>query len=304
MADTIKYSIAVIGGYGFLGTHICDSLFQQTMYKNIYIIGRNKLEHFEFVNGSFVNRGTINKDLSVIFSAITVVVYLAWNSTPFSSINNNNDEDNLSSLKKYLDFLILSDIQRFIFISSAGALYKSYNSVVFDEKAKCSSGSPYAVEKLMAEKLITRMLSEKCSVYILRPSNIFGPGQYFKQGMGLIPKLFDCARDEESIRLYEPLESERDYLFISDFVSALELFLSESYKLGIYNLSYGSNVSLSDLIEKIEMLVRKKINTVLEVKNQGNHSIISANKFQNITQWRPKVSFSEGLLLTKAKEEQ
>jgi len=289
--------IAVIGGNGFIGSHICRKILDTQVFSTLYIIDRVKVTVFE--NG-VQSQNTLDEfNLKKGWNEIDIVIYLAWDSTPYSSLNEAVASNNLVVLKAYLLQLSDTNMKKFIFISSAGAIYKSEQPIVFNEKSDFSYDSPYAKEKLEAEKIILTKYLDKISVVVLRPSNVYGPGQLLKKGMGIIPKLFSSKDNNEAICLYEPPSSERDYLFISDFVQAVLLCTKENYPSGIYNLSSEENISLEELINIFNDINSSSIIFETKLKLKSNISKITSEKFQNISKWKSEVTISDGLKTTR-----
>ena len=192
-----------------------------------------------------------------------------------------------------------SKIETFVFLSTAGAIYKSEKEEVFTEVSDVSLQSPYAKEKLAAEKLITDQFESRVSVLLLRPTNIYGPGQCLNRGMGIIPLLFNSSRKNELVTLYEPISSERDYIYISDFIDALMMSIVGRYPSGIYNISSETNLSLQQMIENFNKVNEMDIAYQCEVKIEANYSMIKSSKFRSISSWKPKVNIIEGLSKTR-----
>jgi len=82
-------AIAIIGGNGFIGSHLCREILGKKLFSTLYIIDRTRVTLFE---GGVLHR-TTDED---------TVIYLAWDSTPYSSMNESDASHNLTVLDTYL----------------------------------------------------------------------------------------------------------------------------------------------------------------------------------------------------------
>jgi len=286
-------TIAIIGGNGFIGSHLCREILGKKLFSTLYIIDRARVTLFEGGVQSGITADEFRE--KKLWNKVDTVIYLAWDSTPYSSMNESDAPHNLSVLDMYLHQLSDAQLKQFIFISSAGALYKSIDKEVFTERSVFSMNTLYAEEKIEAEKILIKELDNIDNLIILRPSNIYGPGQYLKLGMGIIPYILKSIKDDIQINLYEPFSSQRDYLFINDFVSIIRYCLLAKVPTGIFNVSSGVNTSLDDLLQEMEIVINKKILHNLSIRNEANKSIISSKKIREISNWCPKVNINDGL---------
>jgi UDP-glucose 4-epimerase len=142
-------------------------------------------------------------------------------------------------------------------------------------------------------------LSECCKLAILRPSNVYGPGQHFNKGMGIIPHLIDLSQSGGSLVLYETDNSERDYLYINDFISAINIFIEEEFSTGIYNVSSGINISLKDIIEHVNAVFESNIDYMIQQKIPANFARISSTKMLSLFKWNAYTNIRDGLYNTK-----
>ena len=132
------------------------------------------------------------------------------------------------------------------FVSSY--LYGEPEYLPIDENHPVKSYNPYSQSKLMADMTCQFYARQyKFPVTIIRPFNVYGPGQ---SSLFLIPEIIEKVMDP-AIRIVEvtDLRPKRDYLYIDDLVQAL---ISTRGKLpGIYNLGSGTSRSVEDIIQLI-----------------------------------------------------
>jgi nucleoside-diphosphate-sugar epimerase len=158
--------------------------------------------------------------------------------------------------------------------------------------------NPYAQSKLMAESLCS--LYARCHnvpVSVIRPFNIFGPGQ---KPSFLIPEIILQAKTKTDIKLKD-LTPKRDYIYIDDFVEALLLTLQCKKGYEIYNIGSGNSLSVYEIVSVIQAEMKTSLPVVSEGVSRINEifdiraNIKKANLYLN---WYPRHNFSEGIAKT------
>jgi nucleoside-diphosphate-sugar epimerase len=155
--------------------------------------------------------------------------------------------------------------------------------------------NPYAHTKILAEAA-ARYYAEQygISVTIVRPFNIYGPGQ---DERFLIPALLKQALDPaEPFITVKDLEPRRDYLHVNDLVALLVSTLRGPE--GIYNAGSGLSVSVAELIDIINsFLPSPKPARSLEIRRRQEVLDVRANIRCAGTAlgWHPEVSLRQGI---------
>jgi nucleoside-diphosphate-sugar epimerase len=161
--------------------------------------------------------------------------------------------------------------------------------------------NPYSHTKILAEE--TALYYQRqfgVPVTIVRPFNIYGPGQARRF---LIATILAQAIDPKEIAIVvADLRPRRDYLFISDLIDLLirMAFRTEG---GIFNAASGSSVSVGEVIALVnELLPMPKLvhtnNQIRPVEVMDVFADISRTRDQ--FGWAPRVSLREGLRETLA----
>ena len=102
--------------------------------------------------------------------------------------------------------------------SSAGGVYAGSSARhPFDEDSPVGAIAPYGHAKLAQEEHFTRA-AEACGVDLVlgRLSNLYGPGQNLSKPQGLVAHVGKAALLRQPISIYVPLDTIRDYLFVTD----------------------------------------------------------------------------------------
>lgn len=109
-----------------------------------------------------------------------------------------------------------------VFVSSAGGIYAGASDPPFTELTPPAPLSGYGRHKLRSEQLVASAASRwKVPVAAARVSNVYGPGQDLAKPQGLITQLCLSALLGEPVRVYVPLDTTRDYLFVDDAAQRL-----------------------------------------------------------------------------------
>jgi nucleoside-diphosphate-sugar epimerase len=182
---------------------------------------------------------------------------------------------------------------RMIYLSSY--LYGNSEVLPTPESAKLVVSNPYALSKKIAE--------ETCKFYfdfygvqvtVLRPFNVYGPGQSSKF---LIPSIIFQAVNNQSITVND-LCPKRDYVYIEDLVDFIIDVGAKQIGFDTFNIGTGVSYSVLELIE----LVQEIMGTHLEIKSNATERLreisdtrADITKAKNILSWVPKVTLREGL---------
>ena len=182
---------------------------------------------------------------------------------------------------------------KLIFISSY--LYGNPDQLPIDENASLKPTNPYALSKLLSEQACEYYSkSENIKIVILRPFNIFGPGQ---SNNYLIQFIISQLETSNIIKVKD-LIPKRDYIYIDDFTDAIVKSLTLNSNFNIFNIGSGQSYSVKEVIDIIQNLLNSDASVESENERRKNEimdtiaDISMANKTLN---WSPKISFIEGI---------
>jgi UDP-glucose 4-epimerase len=101
--------------------------------------------------------------------------------------------------------------------SSAGGVYAGSRPAPFNESTSPRPLAPYGRSKLAMEAAVRGWAQGHGGrAFVGRLSNIYGPGQDLRKPQGLITQLVRSHLLRAPLRVYVPLDTLRDYLYVSD----------------------------------------------------------------------------------------
>lgn len=304
--------ILVTGGAGFIG---CNFLYFMTdkykeydfvcldmlVYKENFI-NLDKLikkNNFKFVKGDirdFIFLDSFFKkekfDTVINFAAETHVDTSIKNPKIFLETNICGTFNLLEMSKKY-------EITRFHQISTDevyGDLPLDKPEEKFTELSLVKPSSPYSVSKASGDFY--------CSAYyrtyglpitISRCSNNYGPYQYPEK---LIPLTFLKAMKDEFIPVYGNGNNVRDWIYVDDHNSAIDLILHKGEIGNVYNVGGHAEKSNIYVVTKILEILKKPMDLIKFVPDRLGHDkryAISTKKIEKDLNWHLSYSFEDGL---------
>lgn len=151
---------------------------------------------------------------------------------------------------------------RFLFTSSGGGLYGHGTETFIDESTEPDPVSAYGFAKLAQEQLVTQY-AEHWDVpsIIVRPSNVYGPGQRLNKPQGLISKILHCLHDDTALSLSVPIDTERDYVWAADAGTMMARLLASvpQEPLRKFVLASGVSYPISEIISIAEKVTGGKL---------------------------------------------
>jgi len=111
---------------------------------------------------------------------------------------------------------------RLAFASSAGAIYAGVTGVVIDETTPAAPTTPYADAKLAQEEVL-RDFAERLGmpVSIARISTAYGSSATSEKRQGLLTHIARSIVRNRAVRIFVPLDTIRDYVFVDDAASLM-----------------------------------------------------------------------------------
>lgn len=295
--------ILVLGAGGFVGRHLVPALVKQG--ERVLAVSRHPVEFDTTAVETIVGELNAPEQFSPLIAGSRAVVHLASSSTPGSSAGNALAEldHNLRPTLALLQALQDKPQTNLLYLSSGGSLYGGDSTEVSAEASTVAPRSYHGAGKVASEHFI----SAWCTQYdgaatILRPSNIYGPGQRERAGFGIVPASFGKLIRGETLTVWGGDAAVRDYLYIDDFVELCAAILSRPMPLGahVLNAASGVGVSLNELFLAIETVSGQKLNRFYDVRRAVDASrvVMDPTLAKRLYHWTPSTPLIEGLRKT------
>jgi UDP-glucose 4-epimerase len=230
------------------------------------------------------------------------VVQLMGSSTPAQGNARTVEdiENNVIPHVRFLNRCVDAGVQRFVFISSGGAVYGPTCGEPVSEMVATNPISSHGVTKLMVEKFVQLHAQlDGLDHVILRVANPFGPGQVFRHGQGLIPALLDHHRRGLPVQILGDGSASRDYVYIDDVIDAIIAAVDiEDRPRLIANIGTGIGRSVLEVVRAIEEIGGLKFAIeYVDHRPSDVHSIaLDWSLAQKELGWEPRTSFRDGVV--------
>jgi UDP-glucose 4-epimerase len=296
MAD----AVLVFGAGGLVGEHLVRALAGKG--EHVIAISRSALAHSDPRVESCVASLRDAADFAPLLERSRVVVHAASASTPGSSAMQPlfELEQNLRPTLALLQALQNYPDKPLIYLSSGGALYDGHAGIHADESAPVRPRSYHGAGKAAAEHFIGAWCHQchACAT-IVRPSNLYGPGQAERAGFGVIPAALGKLLRDEVLPVWGDGSAERDYLYIDDFIELCLAVIAAPAVAGmrVVNACHGDSVSLNTLFDTIERATGRKLQRRYDPSRSVDapRVIMDGRYARKTFAWSPSVSLQEGI---------
>lgn len=298
----------VTGGAGFIGSHLVENLakngndviildnFATGSMNNISQLLTN--DQVALVKGSVTDYNLlldICKDVDGIFHEGAIPSVPRSLKDPLAS-NEANITGTLNILVAARDI----GIKKVVYASSS-SVYGDTPVLPKKESMVPSPKSPYAVTKLTGE-YYCQVFSEIYGIeaVALRYFNVFGPRQDPKsEYSAVIPKFIVRLLHNESPIIYGDGDQTRDFTYVKDVVQA-NVKAMESHARGVFNVAYGSRISLNHLVMMMKEIMGVSPKNIYKPARQGDvhDSLADISSAKMAFNYLPAYTLESGLTET------
>jgi dTDP-glucose 4,6-dehydratase len=299
--------LLVTGGAGFIGSNFVHYWLRKNpkgeivdIDKFTYAADKRNLDGVDgnrhaLVVGDIAEPEIINKlvrdiDAVVNFAAETHVDNSIRDSAPFVHSNIVGVRVLLEAVRKYE--------KRFHQVSTD----EVYGSLGLNSRKKFSETSPYnprnpyAATKAAADHLVRAY----CNTYgtdatISNCSNNFGPRQHVEK---LIPKTIRSAERSMRVAVYGSGRQVRDWIYVYDHCTAIDLILKKGVPGETYLVSAGNMRCNMDVVREILDLLDRPHRLVKHVRDRPGHDAmyaLNSGKIRRELGWKPEFGFENAL---------
>ena len=312
-------SILVVGGAGYIGSHIVKYLQEQ--HEDVIVVDNLQKGHKASVNVDFFYEVDIrDKDkLDKVFKShhIDAVIHFAANSLVGESMEKPLEyyNNNVYGMLCLLEVMQHNHVNQLVFSSSA-ATYGEPNHIPIVETDETKPTNTYGETKLAMEKIMKWVDQAYGIKYVsLRYFNACGAhpsgeiGEDHTPETHLIPLVLQVPLGKrEKIYIfgndYDTKDGTciRDYIHVMDLASAHYLavkYLRENKNSDIFNLGSGSVYSVKEIIEIARKVTNHPIPAEIKERRAGDPAILiaSSDKAKRILNWQPQYDSIEKIII-------
>jgi len=305
-------SILVTGGAGFVGSHLIDRLVAEEPEKLVvasnFFLGnydnlaeakrrfpnlkvvRCDVADYEEIKDAVEENGT---DAVFNLSVIPLPTSLV---KPEWTIKKNVDMTlNVCKLQR------LGKFKTLIQYSSSEAP-GSAKQIPMGEMHPTDPETPYAASKAATDHIaLSYHHTFGCDTSVIRPFNQYGPRQNAKKYAGIVPLMIGKIMRGEPLCIFGDGEQTRDFQYVTDTADAtVEVFNTRATRGKILNIASGEEVSMNEVVQTIANLMDFKGDILHKEARIGDvrRHLADISLAKSMLQWRPKVSFAEGIRRT------
>lgn len=307
--------ILVTGGAGFIGSNFVFHMLEKHPDYQVVCIDAltyagnlSTLEpamsnpNFKFVKGNITDREEIDKLFSE--EQFDYVVNFAAESHVDRSIENPGVflQTNIIGTQVLMDASRKYEVKRFHQVSTDevyGDLPLDRPDLFFTEETPIHTSSPYSASKASADLLVQAYnRTFKLPVTISRCSNNYGPYHFPEK---LIPLMISRALNDESLPVYGKGENVRDWLYVEDHCTAIDLILHKGRDGEVYNIGGHNEKTNLEVVKTILKELGKPESLITYVTDRAGHDMryaIDPSKTRDELGWEPTTLFDEGIKKT------
>lgn len=293
--------ILVLGGNGFIGTHILDELLaaghEVRVFDRSHETWRRPLPSVRYYLGDFVNTPLLAEALqgvAVVIHLISTTVPSTSNLDPIADI-----QSNLENSVRLLQLMKSANVERVVYLSSGGTVYGIPSILPVPETHPLDPICSYGIVKVAIEKYLGMFeYLYGLKPLIVRASNPFGPRQGHQGVQGVVSTFMHKILSGEKITIWGDGSTKRDYLYVTDLARMCRI-AAESNLTGVVNAGSGRGLTLVELVQMIETATGEEadIEYIAARSYDVPEIVLNIEKARILFGWSPVISMQEGLSL-------
>jgi UDP-glucose 4-epimerase len=294
----------VVGGNGFIGSHLVDRLVAEGWETVVLDVGQRRFDsnppQARFIQGDLSQDYLLREALvgvDLVFHCAWATIHETSNRDPAADIHTN-----LVPTIHLLEACRWAEVRRLVFISSGGTVYGPAQVLPIPEDHPLNPVSAYGVTKLAVEKYL-HMFHQLFGLehVILRPSVPYGPRQNPLGRQGAVAVFMHRVAQGQPVTVWGDGQTSRDYFYISDMVDAL--LAAAQCELGpqrAFNIGGAQEVTLDQLLAQIEAVVGRQARVEYHPPRDFDapRIVLDTRLALQALHWQPAVPLPDGLAHT------
>lgn len=299
----------ITGGFGFVGSHLCDALLKDKHDLIILTRSYSKKNNIKHIQKKIIIEKIDVTNFKKLKTSIEknkpdVIIHLAGETSHSKSFENpiRDIELNAKSTLYILEIIRTLNLKCRFILGSTFIVIGKPTKLPINEESPCNPNTIYGTNRLASEhysKIYNKMYG--LDTIIFRITNSYGPREQYVSGKNAINYLLYRAYKGEKISLYDKGKTIRDLIYISDVISGIKTIMKKGKPGELYWISSYQKTPLY----KIGQLLKKYTNTTVSYVESPSYArkvdvgnFVVDNKKLKSLGWQPKVSISKGIQYT------
>ena len=297
--------VLVTGGAGFIGSNLANACAvagdEVIVVDDLSSGKKERIPEIELVEGDVAAPEAWEHHLE----GVEVVHHLAARRAVLRSVDDPIGTDRANTLGTLAVLKAARDkgVRRVV-VTSSSSVYGGTDVRPTPETTPLSPRSPYAVSKLAGEHY-ARVFAElfDLETVILRPFNVYGPGQP-RDGMysAVLPAFIEAVMLGQAPEVFGDGKQTRDFSYVDDVSRAFRCAASAPAAANgrAYNVAGGGAVSLLDLLELVRAETGLEVEPAFGPPRAGDvrHTLADISAADQDLGWTPAVRIEEGVRRT------
>lgn len=300
--------LLVTGGAGFIGSNFVQYIlreYEQDLIVNVdaltyagnleSLVSVEKKPNYKFVRADIADRTSL---VPLFEDGVDVVVHFAAESHVDRSILEPDVfvRTNVLGTQTLLELAKEYNVSKFVHVSTDEVYGTLGDTGLFTEQTPLAPNSPYSASKAGSD-LLVRAYHETfgLNVNITRCSNNYGPYQFPEK---LIPLMIQNALADKPLPVYGDGLNVRDWLYVEDHCSAIDLVVRKGVSGEVYNIGGNNERTNIHVVKTILQELGKPESLIQYVQDRLGHDrryAIDATKIRTELGWKPKFNYESGI---------
>ncbi|WP_421703155.1 NAD-dependent epimerase/dehydratase family protein [Aliiroseovarius sp.] len=294
--------ILVLGGSGFIGSHVVDALLAAGHAVRVYDRAPERFRPtpagVEFMQGEFGDTASLAEalaDVDMVFHLVSTTVPSTANLDPIADV-----QGNLINTIRLMELMRAQGVERLLYLSSGGTVYGVPSADPVPETHPRNPVTSYGIVKVAIENYIrAEQHLHGLKPVILRPSNPYGPRQGHGGVQGVIGTFLWRVARGESMQLWGDGSIVRDFIHVRD-LAALCLACAEQGITGTFNAGADEGRSIRQVLDEIAEVSGQSVDPEMKPGRAFDvpRVVLDVSAAKAATGWTPGISFRDGLAQT------
>jgi dTDP-glucose 4,6-dehydratase len=301
--------LLVTGGLGFIGSNFIRQMLSD--HSDIEVVNLDDMRYgsnlqnisdlegddrYSFIRGNIADYEQISRLIDEV-NGIDAVINFAAETHVDRSLSNPGSflQSNVLGVFTLLETLRKKNPKAKLVHISTDEVYGDITEGSFSEKDASIPSSPYSASKASSDMFVLAYArTYGLNAMVTRCTNNYGPRQFPEK---LIPKTIIRAVMSLKVPIYGSGRNVRDWIYVLDHCSAVEMILNAGEKGQIYNISAGAEKTNLEVVREILRIMGKSEDLLEFVEDRPGHDIrysLDSSKIRDIG-WRPRRSFESGI---------